>query len=92
VPARVSSIRTEYLTAATLLDSPRLITTGLSGAPRIMLVKDSFSVAMMPYLEDTFGSIVISRVQDGTFPQQYIEKYRPSIVLLEVQEGGLGVM
>jgi hypothetical protein len=92
IPATSGSIHTDYLTAKTGPESPQMITTGAANKSRILLVRDSYVWAMLPYFEDTFGSILIRHVQDGSFPTDYIEQYRPAVVVLEVQEGGLSVM
>jgi len=91
-PRHGGTIHIEYLTSKTDGNSPQLITTGISNAPKIMFIRDSYSVALLPYMEDTFGWILVRHVQDGPFPQADMEKYRPDIVLLEVQEAGIGVM
>lgn len=91
-PKHSSTIHVQYLTPKTDGNSPQLITTGIPNAPKIMLIRDSFSESLLPYMEDTFGWLLVRHVQDGSFPQADIEKYRPDIVLLEVQEAGIGVM
>jgi len=92
VPKHISTIRTQYLTDKTGPDNPQLITTGADAKYRIMLVRDSFVWAMLPFLEDTFGAILIRHVQDGPFPEAEIERYHPDVFVLEVQEAGLGAM
>ncbi|MCX6631396.1 MAG: hypothetical protein NTW28_27605 [Candidatus Solibacter sp.] len=92
VPRHAASGRIQFLTARTDRDSPQLITTGVENTSRIMLVRDSYATAMLPFFNDTFGSLLVTHVQDGSFPQAYIEQYRPDIVLLEVQKAGLGAM
>lgn len=91
-PKSSGSIQIQYLTSRTDPYSPQMIKSGIPGTPTLMVVGDSYSMGLLPYLEDTFGTIVWRHVQDGSFPQADMERYRPDIVLLEVQEAGLGVM
>lgn len=87
-----SGSKVEYLTARTDANSPQIFRSGIPGTPTLMMVGDSFSMALLPYLRDTFGTIIWMHLQDGFFPKQYMEKYHPDFVLMEVQEGGLGVI
>ena len=87
-----STPQIEYLTSRTDPNSPRMIRTGIPNTPTLMLVGDSYSMELLPYFEDTFGAILWRHVQDGSFPQADMERYHPDIVLLEVQEAGLGAM
>jgi hypothetical protein len=91
-PRQSSTVRVQYLTPRTDWTSPQLMTTGITNMPRIMLIRDSFSASLLPYLEDTFASLLLTHVSDGPFPQSYIEQYRPDVVLLEVQEAGISAM
>ncbi len=69
---------------------PHVIDTGASGKPVLMLTRDSFSTALVPYLYRHFSRIVLSHNQDGTWREDLMETYRPDIVVLEVLESGLG--
>jgi alginate O-acetyltransferase complex protein AlgJ len=90
-PRHASTTRIQFLTSKTDWASPQLITTGIPNTPKIMLVSDSFSGLLLPYLKDTFGWLLVTHVADRSLMQMYVEQYRPDIVLLEVQEGGIGV-
>jgi alginate O-acetyltransferase complex protein AlgJ len=92
IPRHLSTIDIKYLTSKTDENSPQLITTGIPNTPKIILIRDSFSAAVLPYMEDTFGWLLVRHHQDGSFPQADIEKYRPDIVLLEAREAGLDAM
>lgn len=92
VPRHAGKLQVQYLTARTDTGGPQFVTTGVPNTARAMLIRDSFSIAMLPYFEDTFGSLLLTHVQDGSFPQGYIEQYHPDVVILEVQEAGLGWM
>ncbi len=92
VPKTAATIQIQYLTERTDWASQKIIRTGLAGAPTLVILGDSYSQALLPYLEDTFGTIVWRHVQDGSFPKREIERYHPDVVLLEVQEAGLRFM
>jgi hypothetical protein len=91
VPRHPGRIRIEYLTSRQDWASPQIIHTGLQDAPSLVLIGDSYSNVLLPFFEEHFQWILHIHPQDG-FPQALIEKYRPSAVVLEVQESALCVM
>lgn len=86
------NVQTRFTTPRTDPDSPVIIRSGLENTPTLMIIGDSFSRPMLPYLEDTFGTIVWRHLQDGFFPRDEIEKYHPDVLMIEVQEAGFGAL
>ena len=83
--------RIDYLTDRQDWTAPQILTTGNPG-PVLMVVRDSFSLALVPFLERHFSKIILFHHQDDPknrfVDAQWIERLRPDIVLLEVQEQG----
>ena len=81
----------DYLTDRRDWTAPQVLTTGYSG-PRLLIVRDSFSLALVPFLERHFSKIILIHHQDDTktlwLDKHWLEQFRPDIVLLEVQEQG----
>lgn len=67
----------------------RLIETGQTGKPTLLMTVDSFSNAMLPFLYPHFSRIVVAHNKDGTWRADLIARFQPDIVALEVIEGGL---
>jgi hypothetical protein len=82
----------DYLTDRQDWTAPHVLTTGYSG-PTLLMVRDSFSLALVPFLERHFSKIVLIHHQDDTktlwLDRRWLERLRPDIVLLEVQEQGV---
>jgi hypothetical protein len=81
----------DYLTDRQDWTAPQVLTTGYTG-PTILMVRDSFSLALVPFLERHFSKIILFHHQDDAktlwLDKHWLELLRPDIVLLEVQEQG----
>jgi Ca2+-binding RTX toxin-like protein len=54
----------------------------------LLLLRDSFSLAMLPFLEGHFSRIVIAHNEDGFWRPDLVERFRPDVVISEVIESG----
>lgn len=77
-----------WLTPAHNWTAPQVIETGLSGKPVLLLVRDSFSLALLPFLEGHFSRIVLTHLQDGFWRPELVERFHPDVVVSEVIESG----
>lgn len=78
-----------WLTSKGDWTAPQVIETGLTGKPVLLMLRDSFSTALLPFLKGHFSRIVIYHYQDGDWRPELIERFKPDIVMLEVIESGL---
>jgi alginate O-acetyltransferase complex protein AlgJ len=78
----------EYLSDGRNWTSPQIIHTSLANGRTLLLMRDSFSSKMLPYLERNFSTIIVTHVQDGFYRQDLIDRYQPDVVVLEVIETG----
>ncbi len=88
-PAAEDRLTVTYLTASTDWTKPRVIDTGQTGKPVLLMTMDSFSNALVPFLYGDFSRIVLAHNQDGFWRPDLIERFHPDIVALEVVESGL---
>jgi hypothetical protein len=79
---------TRYLTKDTAWTAPQVIDTGLAGKPVLLMVRDSFSLALVPFLEDHFSRIVLVHLQDGFWRPELVARFKPDVVISEVVESG----
>lgn len=80
--------RTTWLTAKQVWTAPQVIDTGLAGKPTLLLIRDSFSTALLPFLESHFSRIVVVHLQDGHWRPDMVERFHPDVVISEVIESG----
>jgi len=80
--------KTTWLTASQTWTAPQVIETGHSGKPVLLLVRDSFSLALTPFLEGHFSRIVLAHLQDGFWRPDLVEQFHPDVVINEVIESG----
>lgn len=88
-PEAESRLRVTYLTQERGWTAPRVIYTGMTGKPSLLITVDSFSNALLPFLYGDFRRIIVAHNQDGGWRQDLIETFRPDIVITEVVESGL---
>jgi len=69
--------------------APQIIETGHAGKPVLLLLRDSFSLALLPFLEGHFSRIVIYHHKDGFWRPELVERYKPDVMIFEVIESGL---
>jgi len=84
-------VRITHLDAKTDWTGLRLIETGQTGKPVLLITLDSFSNALMPFLYSHFSRIIAAHNQDGFWRPDLIERFQPDIVAMEVLENGLQV-
>jgi hypothetical protein len=80
--------QTTWLTPSQVWTAPQVIDTGLAGKPVLLLLRDSFSTALLPFLEGHFSRIVLAHNQDGFWRTDLIERFHPDVVVSEVVESG----
>lgn len=80
--------RITYLTAKHAWAAPQVIDTGLAGKPVLLMMRDSFSLALLPFLQSHFSRIILAHHQDGAWRPELIERFKPDVVLFEVVESG----
>ena len=90
-PTGEDRITKSFLSARTDWTGPQVIDTGSAGKPVLMMVRDSFSNALVPFLYPHFSRIVLTHNVDGFWRPDMIERFKPDIVILEVIEAGLRV-
>lgn len=66
--------------------SPQVLTTESPTGLKLLLMRDSFSSELLPFLKANFTTIVVTHVQDGFFRKDFIDEYKPDVVVLEVIE------
>ncbi|HEY9237023.1 MAG TPA: hypothetical protein VIP08_18505 [Phenylobacterium sp.] len=72
--------------------TPQVIDTHQPSKPVLLMQRDSFSTALLPFLTGHFGKVILTHIDDGAWRPDLVELYRPDFVLLEVQENGLGAV
>ncbi|MFC3076539.1 hypothetical protein ACFODL_00410 [Phenylobacterium terrae] len=70
--------------------APQVVDTGEVGKPVLLMQRDSFSNALLPFLTGHFSRVVLTHIDDGLWRPDLVETYRPDFVILQVQEAGLG--
>lgn len=82
------NLKTTWLTPSHVWTAPQVIDTGRAGKPVLLLVRDSFSLALLPFLESHFSRIVLAHLQDGAWRPDLVERFHPDVVINEVIESG----
>lgn len=72
--------------------APQVIDTGATGKPVLLMQRDSFSNALLPFLAGHFSRVVLTHIDDGVWRPDLVEQFRPDFVILEVQEAGLAAV
>lgn len=72
--------------------APQIVDTGASGKPVLLMQRDSFSIALLPFLTGHFSKVILTHIDDGYWRPDLVERFKPDFVILEVQEGGLGTV
>ncbi|HEX3699741.1 MAG TPA: hypothetical protein VHV27_03615 [Phenylobacterium sp.] len=91
-PAAERQLKTTYLTPAGDWTRPQVVDTGQAGKPVLLMTRDSFSTALLPFLYGHFSRIVLAHIQDGPWRQDLIDQFKPDVVVLEVLESGMPFM
>lgn len=88
-PAAELTMTTTYLTPNQTWTGPRVIDTGQTGKPVVLITLDSFSNALLPFLYSHFSRLILAHNQDGPWREDLIDRFKPDLVILEVVESGL---
>jgi len=67
----------------------RVVDTGQTGKPVLLMTFDSFSTALLPFLYSDFSRIVLAHNDDGVWRPDLIDRFQPDVVVTEVVESGL---
>lgn len=86
MPATDPTPRVQWLTEKTDWTADRVIDTGLSGKPVLLVTGDSFMSELMPFLHAHFSRIIFAHNRDTHYRPDLIDAYSPDVVLLEVHE------
>jgi alginate O-acetyltransferase complex protein AlgJ len=87
-PANLSGKAVQYLTQTKDWTGDRVIDTGHNG-PILLFMGDSFSSALIPLISQNFSRIIFAHHQNGFHRQDLIDKFKPTVVVLEILEAGL---
>ncbi|HEX5377191.1 MAG TPA: hypothetical protein VFW47_01380 [Phenylobacterium sp.] len=88
-PPAAKQLRTTYLTANHSWTGAQVVETGRVGKPVVLIDRDSFSNALLPFLYGHFSRLILVHHQDGFWREDLIARFKPDLVILEVLEGGL---
>jgi alginate O-acetyltransferase complex protein AlgJ len=83
------TMKTTYLTANRTWTGAQVIDTGQAGKPVVLITRDSFSNALLPFLYSHFSRLILAHNQDGAWREDLIDRFKPDLVILEVVESGL---
>lgn len=72
--------------------TPQVIDTGAVGKPVLLMQRDSFSIALLPFLTGHFSKVILTHIDDGYWRPDLIDRFKPDFVILEVQEAGIGAV
>ncbi|MGH6998334.1 MAG: alginate O-acetyltransferase AlgX-related protein, partial [Phenylobacterium sp.] len=72
--------------------APQIIDTGAVGKPVLLMQRDSFSIALLPFLTGHFSKVILTHIDDGYWRPDLVDRFKPDFVILEVQEAGLGAV
>ncbi|KTB62880.1 hypothetical protein RJC98_16050 [Pseudomonas allii] len=68
---------------------PQVLHTGAKTGKTLLLLRDSFSTELLPFLKEHFDTIVTAHVQDGFFRTDLIEQFKPDVVAVVIIETGM---
>lgn len=68
--------------------APQILHTDAKTGKTLLLLRDSFTTELLPFLKAHFETIVMAHLQDGFFRTDLIEKYKPDAVAIVIIETG----
>ena len=71
---------------------PMKVETSLRNLPRALIIRDSFTIPMEPFLNETFSEIIYVARSSPRFDTTLIERENPDIVIDIIVERGLPIM
>ena len=76
--------RTIFLTERRDWAAPQILETDSTSGRTLLLIRDSFSTELVPFLKPHFRRMIVVHVDDdGSLRKDLIERYRPDIVIFE---------
>ncbi|MBU1374650.1 MAG: hypothetical protein KKE02_05265 [Alphaproteobacteria bacterium] len=92
-PAAVERLRIAYLDPARRdWTGLRVIDTGQTGKPVLLITVDSFSNALLPFLYGHFSRIVTAHNDQGVWRRDLIDRFQPDVVAIETLENGAALI
>lgn len=82
-------LKVAYLTDRKDWMAARVVDTGQTGKPVLLMTYDSFSNALLPFLYGHFSRLILVHNDFGFWRQDLVDRYRPDVVITEVIESGL---
>lgn len=79
-----------YLTDRRDWTAPQVIDTGQPGKPVLLMTRDSFSNALVPFLYGDFSRIILTHNQEGPWREDLMARFQPDVVVTQVVETGVG--
>lgn len=71
---------------------PMKVESRLNASPRVIIFRDSFSISLEPFLNETFSEVIYTNHNNMRFDAALIENTKPDIVFHIMVERGLQVM
>ncbi|KAA8559044.1 hypothetical protein FX985_05412 [Pseudomonas extremaustralis] len=68
--------------------APQILHTDAKTGKTLLLLRDSFTTELLPFLKAHFDTIIMAHLQDGFFRKDLIEKYKPDAVAIVIIETG----
>jgi len=81
---RVSLKKPSHVLSETFLGKgpiPKIVRTSLSEAPRVLVFRDSYTINMEPFFNETFQEIIYAGYDIMKFDSTLIEQYKPDLVI-----------
>lgn len=78
--------RTIFLSTGRAWWASQVIKTDTPNNQTLLLIRDSFSIELLPFLKRHFETIILAHAQNGFMRDDLIEQYHPQVVLTEVIE------
>jgi hypothetical protein len=64
-----------------------IVITDRTDRPKLLVIGDSFAVALLPFLQQEFSQVAFVAYRDTSFSEYgFVERFRPDIVLFETAE------
>lgn len=80
--------KTTFLSERHDWTAPAILHTESKSGKTLLLIRDSFSHEMLPFLKAHFSNIIVVHAQDGFFRADLVERYKPDAVILEIISTG----
>ena len=85
-PSSKDPSRITYLTKDRDGKAQMKIETGAPSRKTLLLIRDSFSTALLPLFERHFGTIVVVHYNSGFVRQDLVDRFKPDVVIVEAIE------